>query len=225
MNCTDLKQHLMPFADGELEPSLAAEVEKALEHCPEAREELAELQRIATLSRAAFLAPVEAVNLAGVYDGVMARIAAEARLVKGSEAERSEARSSDASREVGPWARFVAWCGEVIRFERPMVLAGAAALAVAAVVGLSLGGGAGEPGLPGHAPNPTLAGHDEGGTELKRRGAEEEVKAMGKNTAYVENLSADKGEAFVEFDKNDPEAPMVLWHLVEDEGTPAPRGL
>jgi len=219
MNCTDLKQHLMPFADGELDPALAAEVERALEHCPEAREELAELQRIATLSRAAFLAPVEAVNLAGVYDGVMARIAAETKLVKGA----SEAASAPA--KPGAWARFATWCGEVIRFERPMVLAGAAAIAVAAVVGLSLAGGAGEPGLPGHAPNPTLAGRDEGATEPKRRGAEEEVKAMGKNTAYVENLSADKGEAFVEFDKNDPEAPMVLWHLVEDEATPAPRGL
>ena len=59
----------------------------------------------------------------------------------------------------------------------------------------------------------------------KRRGAEEEVKAMGRNTAFVEHLEAQKGKAFVEFDKNDPEAPMVLWHVVDEDGTPAPKGL
>lgn len=210
MNCTDLKQHLMPFADGELEPALAAEVEQALGDCPECREELAEIRRIASLSRVAFLAPVEAVSLAGVYDGVMARIARDAA------EERAAAR---AQAEPGLWARFTQWFGEVARFERPMVLAGAAAFVFAVVVGVSLSGGKTE--LPGVGPNPDIANVN----EPKRRGAEEEVKAMGRNTAFVEHLEAQKGKAYVEFDKNDPEAPMVLWHVVEDDGVPAPKGL
>lgn len=212
MNCTDLKEHLMPFADGELEPRLAAEVEKALTDCPEAREELAEIRRIGALSRHAFLAPVEAVNLAGVYDGVMARLQAE------NAAERKQ-------EQPGVWARFVSWCSEVIRFERPMVLAGAAAAALAVVIGFSLSGGAPTPGPGGPGGNgPSVAGPGDP-VEMKRRGAEEEVKAAGKHTAFVEHLEADKGKAYVEFDQNDPEAPMVLWHLVEDDGAPTPKGL
>jgi len=212
MNCTDLKQHLMPFADGELEPALAAEVEKSLGDCPESREELAEIRRISNLSRAAILAPVEGARLAGVYDGVMARIQAEDRAAAPRRVE-----------EVQPslWARITKWFGEVASFERPMVLAGAAALAVAVVVGVTLSGGAGQSGVPGAGPNPGVATVD----EPKRRGAEEEVKTMGRNTAFVEHLEAQKGKAYVEFDKNDPEAPMVLWHVVEEDGVPAPKGL
>jgi len=210
MTCTELKQHLMPFADGELEPSLAAEVERALDGCPECREELDEIRRISALSRHAFLVPVEAVNLAGVYDGVMARLAAEARADK----------ADKAAAEPGLWARLATWFGEVVRFERPMVLAGAAALALAAVVGVSLSGG-GELAVPGAGPAVNVARTE----EPKRRGAEEEVKAMGRNTAFVEHLEAKQGKAYVEFDKNDPEAPMVLWHVVEEEGVPAPKGL
>ena len=201
MNREELKQHLMPFADGELEPGLAAQVEAALSNDPESREELAEIRRISSLSRAAFLAPVEAVSLAGVYDGVMARLGKE------------EAKP-------GLWARVSKWMSEVVRFERPMVLAGAAALAVALAVGLSLGGGGG-PGAPGGNGANVAANNG----DPKRRGAEEEVKAMGRNTAFVEHLEAQKGKAFVEFDKNDPEAPMVLWHVVDEDGTPAPKGL
>lgn len=213
MNCSDLKEHLMPFADGELAPALAAEVEKALGDCPECREELAEIRRISSMSRAAFLAPAETAGLAGVYDGVMARILAE---------DRAAALSPNRTPVAQPsaWARFTTWCSEVIRFERPMVLAGGAALAVAVVVGLSLSGD-GTSVVPGAGPNPGVATVD----EPKRRGAEEEVKAMGRNTAFVEHLEAQKGKAFVEFDKNDPEAPMVLWHVVEEDGVPAPKGL
>lgn len=207
MTCTELKQHLMPFADGELAPALAAEVERALAECPECREELDEIRRISSLSRHAFLAPVEAVNLAGVYDGVMARLAAEARADK-------------AVAEPGVWARFMKWCGEVVRFERPLVLAGAAALALAVVAGVSLSGG-GDAVTPGTGPGVNVARTE----EPRRRGAEEEVKAMGRNTAFVEHLEAKQGKAYVEFDKNDPEAPMVLWHVVEEEGVPAPKGL
>ena len=214
MNCSDLKNHLMPYADGELEPALAVEVEQALGDCPECREELAEIHRIASLSRVAFLAPVEAASLAGVYDGVMARLMAE---------DRATALSPNRSvtEPPGLWARFTRWASEVVRFERPLVLAGAAALAVAVVAGITLSGGADKPGVPSAGLNPGVATVD----EPRRRGAEEEVKAMGRNGAFVEHIEAQKGKAFVEFDKNDPEAPMVLWHVVEEDGVPAPKGL
>ena len=72
MNCNDLKPHLMPYADGELEPALAAEVEAALNDCPECQAELAEIQRVTMLAREAALAPAAAVDFSGVYDQVMA---------------------------------------------------------------------------------------------------------------------------------------------------------
>jgi anti-sigma factor RsiW len=205
MNPIELKTHLMPYADGELDPELRAQVDAALAQSPELREELAEIQRISAFSHAAAFASAENVSFAGLYDGVMARIAAEAKVV--------------APAKPGVWARFTAWCGEVVRFERPLVAAGFAAAALAAVIGISMSGGAGAP-----TATPTVANGPE--KDLRpRRGAEEEVKMLGKNNAFVESLEAQKGKAYVEFDKNDPEAPMVLWHVIEDEGAPAPKGL
>ena len=205
MNPIELKTHLMPYADGELDPELRAQVDAALAQSPELREELAEIQRVSAFSRVAALAPADNVSFAGLYDGVMARLAAE---------DKALAKSKP-----GAWARFTAWCGEVVRFERPLVAAGFAAAALAAVIGLSMSGGSSAPGA-----TPTIASGPE--KDLRpRRGAEEEVKMLGRNNAFVESLEAQKGKAYVEFDKNDPEAPMVLWHVVEDEAATAPKGL
>src|SRR5690606_31096865 len=77
MNCNEVKELLMPFHDGELDPATAAEVEKSLASCESCQSELAELGRIGLFANAAFAMPVEGVDLASVYDGVMARIAAE----------------------------------------------------------------------------------------------------------------------------------------------------
>ncbi len=208
MNSTELKNMLMPYLDGELEPTVAAEVEKALETHPEYRAELDEMKRVSAFSREAFLAPVASVNLAGVYDGVMARIAAEDKAL------------AKAAAGPGVWARVGTWFSEVVRFERPMVLVGMAAALLGAVVLLS----SGDDAVPGMTNGPSVATSVEK-EGPRRRGAEEEVKAVARGGVFVEKLEAQKGKAFIDFDQNDPEAPMVLWHVMEGEGIQAPKGL
>ena len=204
MNRTELKENLMPYLDGELEPSIATEVERGLTEYPELQAELDELKRINAFAHEAVFAPVAGVDLSGVYAGVMAKIAAEERPVE-------QAGSV--------WTRITTWFSEVVRFERPMVLVGTAAALLAAVVFLSSGNSV-TPGTSG----PSIAGPAERDTP-RRRGAEEEVKAVSRAGVTVERLEANKGKVFIDFDQNDPEAPMVLWHVMDGEGIEAPKGL
>lgn len=205
MTCTELKEKLMPYLDGELEASAAGEVERALAGCPECQAELDEMKRVNAFAREAVLGPVADVDLSGVYAGVMARLAATGAV---------------ATPAPTVWSRLGAWFSEVVRFERPMVLVGMAAAILAAVVFLSSGKEVG----PDTTGTPSIAG-----TSLReaprRRGAEEEVKVVSRAGVVVEKLEAHTGKAFIDFDQNDPEAPMVLWHVMEGEGIEAPKGL
>lgn len=200
-----LNDKLMPYLDGELDPQSAAEVERALAESPELRAELDEMKRVNAFAREAVFAPVEGVDLSGVYAGVMARIAAEGKA---------------AQAETSVWTRITTWFSEVVRFERPMVLVGAAAALLGAVVFMSSGDSA----VPGTQGEPSVAG-----TSMReaprRRGAEEEVKPVDRASVTVERLEANKGKVFIDFDQNDPEAPMVLWHVMDGEGIEAPKGL
>ncbi len=201
MNCTELKNKLMPYADGELSPAEAAEVEQALPGCPECQAELAEIRRISVFAREAVFAPADGVDLSGVYAGVMARLAAEAKP------------------EPSLLERLSQWFSSVFRFERPMVLVGLGAAVLAVVIGLSLSGS----GAPVPAGRDSIAkGNQEG---PRRRGPEDELKSMARGDVRVEKLEADRGKTHISFDENDPETPMVLWHEVEGEGTEAPKGL
>lgn len=205
MNRNELNDKLMPYLDGELEPQAAAEVERALAESPELRAELDEMKRVNAFAREAVFAPVEGVDLSRVYAGVMARIAAEGKA---------------AQPETSVWTRITTWFSEVVRFERPMVLVGAAAALLGAVVFMSSGDSA----VPGPSGQPSVAG-----TSMReaprRRDAEPEVKPVDRASVTVERLEANKGKVFIDFDQNDPEAPMVLWHVMDGEGIEAPKGL
>ncbi|MFO0745696.1 MAG: zf-HC2 domain-containing protein [Myxococcota bacterium] len=206
MNLTiqDTKKLLMPYADGELTAAEVAQVERALAEHPEARAELDEIRRVSLFARDAFEAPVADVKLDGVYDAVMARIAAEDK--------------AKAPVQQSAWARFMAWCGELVRFERPMALAGLAAAVVAIVVGVTMLGGPSSHNAVNH--DNTVAKVVPG----QRRGPEVE-HAAGRNTAFVEDWEVAKGKVIIDVNQDDPDQPMVLWHVVEDEGTVAPKGL
>jgi anti-sigma factor RsiW len=203
MDRTELKDKLMPLLDGELDPATTAEVERALADAPELQAELAEMKRVNAFAHEAIMAPAAGVDLSGVYAGVMAKIAAESRVAAPS-----------------LWSRVSTWFAEVVRLERPMVLVGVAAALLGAVVLLS----SGESAAPGQPGQPSIAG-----TSMReaprRRGAEEEVKVISRAGVTVERLEANKGKVFIDFDQNDPEAPMVLWHVMDGEGIEAPKGL
>lgn len=200
MTHLELKELLMPYADGELEPQLAAEVERALAESAELRSELAEIEQISLMARTAFEAP-EA-DLSGVYDGVMARLGLQE---SAPQVERSL------------WARTKTWFGEFFCFEHPWALVGGGLAAAAAVMAVTTSS-SGEETTSTQATVAKTEGP-------RRRGAEGEIKAFARDNAIiVEHLEAQKGKVKAEFDE-DPEAPMVLWHVIDDEGTLPPKGL
>lgn len=208
---TETKKLLMPYADGELNPAEAKAFEEALAADPGLRAELDELRLIGAFAREAFQAPVADVRLDGVHGAVMARISSEVK------APEASAHTAAPNASPGLWQRVTTWLGELVRFERPLALAGIAAAIVAVVVGASMSGGSSTP-APG-APSNDLAGTTQPGA---RRGPEGEHKVNGRNTAYVESWEVARGKVIIDVNQDDPEQPMVLWHVVEDEGTVAP---
>ena len=75
MNCSQVREQLHPFADGELSPEEMEAVQAAPADCPDCGVELKELEATSLFAREAFTGPVADVDLSGVFDGVMARIA------------------------------------------------------------------------------------------------------------------------------------------------------
>jgi len=214
---TEAKKLLMPYADGELSPAETQAFEEALAADPALATELDELRLIGALARQAFEAPVADVRLDGVHGAVMARIAAEAKAP-----EAVADRAAPIAPTPGLWQRVTTWLGELVRFERPLALAGIAAAVAAVVVGVSMSGGSSSAPAPG-APSNDLAGtvtQPQGA----RRGPEGEHKANGRSTAYVESWEVARGKVIIDVNQDDPDQPMVLWHVIEDEGTVAPTG-
>ncbi|PIE17183.1 MAG: hypothetical protein CSA66_06420 [Proteobacteria bacterium] len=212
MNTNELKKQLMPFHDGELDAAAAAELARAVADSPELQADLAELRLINAFAADAFTASpaVADVDLSGVYDGVMARIAAE-------EAAESAAiegvRVQREAEEPGLMDRFMSWLGEVFRFERPVAALAAMAVLVGAVGGLwmaSSGGG----GEAVSAAGPTMANSD----PRPRRPAEGEVTVK----PEALDLIAETGDTkAIVFDEEDGSA-LVLWHVVDGEGVTMP---
>lgn len=214
MNCNDVKKHLMAYHDGELDQTLALEVEAALAGCPECATELAELRLVHTFASDAFTATTPEPDFSGLYDAVMARVAVEEQetvlAIEGVRVQRAAA-------EPGLLERVGAWFGELFRFERPYAaLAGVAAL-VAVAVGFWYTGSASNSAQSG--PAVASGQHDKMESASKRRGREGEVAVR---NAWVEDSIATVGEVkVITFDETD-EQPLVLWHVVEGEGVSLP---
>ena len=132
MECSEVKQHLPAYFDGELSADLAETVKSALSNCPDCQQELEELSVLSELARDGFTSPVEDVDFSGFSDQVMARIKEEATesAVEGIKVERQQ---DDKESLLDTITNFF---GELLRFERPMAAFAAAALVVLMVVGL-----------------------------------------------------------------------------------------
>lgn len=234
MDCREVRALLHPFADGELEPEVEAEVRAELAGCPDCQGELEEIRAASALAREAFEAPVEGVDFGGFFDQVMARVEAQAAAeaadiagvpvsVEGIPVMREEAQP-------GLLARLGSWLTALVRFERPLVsLAGLAAVVV--LVGGMWMLQSGGDGVPmGSGQGPTIRG-DGGGSVAqnddprgKRRGPETEGRGV--NAATVEEVEVAIGRVQIEENTDDPERPMVVWHIVDEGATSAPeRGL
>ena len=126
MNCQEVQDQLHPYLDGELEPSLAQHVERALEDCPECRAELNELKALRLMAQAALEGPVAEVDLSHMVGDVMQRLESEGALRVQSEPARREEK-----------ANFGAWLSSLFSFEQPLVSLAALALVLVAVAAIA----------------------------------------------------------------------------------------
>ncbi len=217
MNCQELQKVLLPFADGELGAEETARVQAALADCPDCVAELAELAAVRSLAREAFEADVADVELDGVFDGVMARLDAEGAL-RGVGATAA----TQSAGQTGAFERLSGWMGEFFRFERPVAAFVMAAAVAALVASAMFSQGDGPSVVPGGAPQ--VAGGQPATTTTTthpRRDMEIEVVA-GRNAASVEDFEAADGKVVIDH-QNDPDTPMVVWHIVDEGATTTPE--
>ncbi len=223
MNCQEVHDQLHPFLDGELPSADAAALERSLADCPDCQTELAEMRTVRALSREAFetssARAVEAADFSGLFDGVMARLETEGALRTAAEPVAEPAVA--ARREPGLLDRLMVWVGQALTFEQPM-----ASLGLAAVVAMLAGGvywmqmqsGAGI--APVEAPRISHQDDTVRGP-TPRRGMELEHR----NAADVESVEVAAGRVEIDDATEDPDKPMVVWHIVEGGGETAEQGL
>ncbi len=219
MNCSQVKEQLHPFADGELPPEEMAAVQAALADCLDCELELKELEATSLFAREAFTAPVADVDLSGVFGGVMARIAAE------DAAEAAAAAPSPTTDPEAPglWERFTSWLSDAVRFEQPLQSLGAMAAVILVVGGIySIAGpadtGSTSPPNDGITAPVVADGADDGAKKNapRRRGMEQEQEMVRSNGAAVESYEVAEGQLIIEGGADD--APVVVWHVDNDEG-------
>jgi hypothetical protein len=204
MSRDELQMQLMPYADGELGPDEARAFEAAIAAHPDLQQELAALRELNAFTRLAFDTTAPQADLAGVFDGVMARL--------GDEAPGHVPAPGLAAR-IGNWLQ------GFFAFERPMALAGFAAALVATIGYLALSGDSAD--APAPASNIAESSPNPGA----RRGAETEMKPDGKREAVVRFVEVEPG-GLVRIDEagREGDKPLVLWHVIDGEGVTVPEG-
>lgn len=219
MTNSELNETLHAFADGELAGEAERAIREALAQDASAQAELNEIEATRALAREAFLAPVEHVDFSGFADAVMARVAQEERATQSVEgvvvlSERAEQPSLV--------DRIGAWFRDLFTFERPMVSMAAAAAVAVLVGGAFLATGQNDP-TPG-TPETNLVDQATPAPEApapvtpRRLELEEEV-AAGRNAATVESFEVSEGRVLIEGNEADPEQPVVVWHILEEDAS------
>lgn len=239
MECSEVRRHLSAYFDGELPPEMAQAIESALVGCPECQQELEELSILSELARDGFEAPANEVDFSNFPDQVMARIRTEEAIgsVEGVKVERETQSSQNLFETI------TAFLGELLRFERPLAGAAAAALVVLVVVGLQ--GSEVEEQAVSDTKNPTVAQQkqvtandiqpavakkspatpsssepsDKSATQVavkktNRRQRAMEESAGSRDMAAIESSRAPEGVRInIEQDKG---RPAIVWHVDEE---------
>lgn len=212
----DLEARLMPYVDGELSPEEALAVTRALPAHPDLAAEAEALRALVETTRVAF-GPSTAHAASVRFDGLADRVLAQVAPVAAAPSVTATSLT----------ARLGAWWRGVIAFERPFVLAAAAAAVVAGVGTVALTGSdeAGSARTDGgsvatSAPAPVApAGRS------VRRGPEREVAlGDGRGAVRIESAEVTDGRVFVEGGETE-DKPLVLWHVVDGESAAAGGGL
>jgi len=201
MNTTlseDFEALLHAYVDGEVTEAERARVENERSANPDIQKKIEEIESLRVLAAEAFSSASSEVDLGGVYDGIMSRIADE----------DPDAQTQDPTTRSlieGVIASFKA----MFSVERPLIGFGAAACMVAAIALFVW-----SPGQETTSPpsSPSVANHSPVPSKGARRGMELE----GRLTGSVEKLQIAEGITRVEF-ADDPDTPMVVWHEIEGE--------
>ena len=207
MNREETRMQLMAYVDGELNATEMKAVEAAVAADAELRAELGGLRSLTSFAKMAFDAPVPEPKFDGVFAGVMARL--------GDDAQAHAVAARAANPSFG--TRFRMWMQGFFAFERPLALAGVAAVAIAVIGVVALGGG----NEQGPAAPQNIARED--GPEMRRRGAEGESRPDGRNSVIVqEAVVAPGGVLKIDEGVGEGDKPLVLWHVIEGEGVAIP---
>lgn len=207
MTCDEVRERLDAYFDGELGEAEAVGMAQALEGCPSCQSDLRDLAALRAMAEAAFVEPVRNADLSGFADGVMQRIGA---LAAGSE-------------PVDEAGGGTSWLAQLLSLDRPrLAWAGAmvAALVVAGVLWFAPESTTPEATGPDHATPSTVATAPKASSPTPRRGRELETAPTGLHAATVESFEVAHGRVIIDDNADDPDRPMVVWHLEEEPANP-----
>jgi len=203
MTCEEVREQLHPYFDGELPEEQVRAVETALEECPDCQADLEELVAMRAMMHQTLVEPVELADFSGFADQVMTRV----------EAEEGEKRTNVIVGQTpapGLLEQLVTWF-------TPPRLAGACAVALAALVFW--------PGSPESMDKSTseesVATVSETRSKRGRRPMETESVPTGRNAATVESWEVAQGRVEIDQNTDDPSTPLVVWHIIDEEGAPS----
>ncbi|NUN16094.1 MAG: zf-HC2 domain-containing protein [Myxococcales bacterium] len=212
MNCERVTELLQSYFDGELEPELAEQVAAGIESCPHCQDEFALLVQMREAIREPILRELDEVSFQGLWERIDAQLVAQpaARAVLPTHAATSPTRDVTSP----AWGeRFTGWLAAF--FARPAFVAAIGVCAVALVV-YSLT-------------------RDSNTSQDRPSGSTEGIAAANdgtsnaeppNNLAFVSSVTVSSGSVFIDQDPSDPEAPVIVWHIEDEEEPeqPSPQG-
>lgn len=211
MKCEEIQKHMSAYRDDELDEATRDDVASELASCEPCQDAYRDLEALSAVVERAVLEPAAAADLTGFADEVMARIAAEVPARRANLETTPESLLDRIATMLGLDAR-------------SLVMAGA--LAAAAIAwGLWPTAPTG-PKVPQEAVR-TAAGAPEspenpveGVAPRPRRGMEFETASAGRNAASVQQVEVAHGRVVIDDNADDPDRPVVVWHIVGDEVDP-----
>lgn len=203
MNCERVAELLQSYFDGELEPGLSDQVAAAIEGCPHCQDELAFLVQMREAIREPILRELNEVSFQGMWERIDAQLVASPTA---AEQPVTAAAAKPTHESPGLLERIGGLMSGL--FARP-AFAGAVGVCAVALVGYWVVGGSDS------AQHQPQVG---GGVQVATQGGSENSDALN-NLAFVSSVTVSSGSVFIDQDPNDPEAPVIVWHI-EDEVEP-----
>ncbi len=211
MSCDTIQEQLGAYRDGELDEAARASVAQELASCERCQAAYREHEAMAALIERAVLEPAQSVDLTGFADEVMARIAVESSPTQVISAPPSESWLDRVAAMLGLDGRGLALAGAVATAAIVWGLWPAAPVAPVASPqdARSANSDTDGVGKPAQVASPR-----------PRRGMELETASSGRNAASVQQVEVAHGRVVIDDNADDPDRPVVVWHIVGEEVDP-----